>query len=644
MYMHKKLAKEAYGGVKGKDYVPYVSEGSKTGGSVAILLIGIALAALFGASTAYSGMKSGLTVAAGIPGSIIGSGLIAIFAKKQGILSKNIVQGMASGGESVASGVIFLLPAVLLIGLDISFWEGLAIGVGGVLFGIGISSLVYKDLIVEEHGNLMFPESMAISETIVASEGAGESMKYMGIGFIISGIITALTGSFLNVTNNVISYVNEKFYKWKLEIEVNPLLLGIGFIVGLEVSLTMFAGSILANFAVMPLISYFANFADLGESIWNDPETVLNGMQVNQISGSYVKYIGAGMMLAGGLIGAIKLIPTIVSSIRDTLSARGEKGEKNSALATWILIGGLVIGFVVSFFITDGNFVMSIVGAIFALFLSLLFVIVSGRLTGTIGTSNLPVSGMTIASLVIVTLIFVIMGWTSPENNKSLLLFGTFIVTAISIAGGYCQSQKVTFIMGGKKSEMDKYFTIAGIVGVIIVVGVIKLLSDQLVMTGDNVTFALPQANLISTLTAGIMQGDLPWHMIIVGVIIGIVLFLLKLPIMTVAIGFYLPIATTSIILIGAIVRVIVEACSKSQEEKDARVSNGISLSSGLVAGGSIIGLVGIILQVLGVIKGLGPKGFAATNWMAYILLAALVIFTLIPLLTNKKKLSLIHI
>lgn len=635
--MHKKLSKEAYGGVHGKNYVPYVSGESQSGGGIAILLIGILLAVLFAASTAYSGMKSGLTVAAGIPGSIIGSGLIAIFAKKKGILGKNIIQGMSSGGESVASGIIFLLPAIILIGLNISFIEGLIVGVGGVLFGIGISSLVYKNLIVEEHGKLMYPESMAISETIVASEGAGDSMKYMGVGFGVSGIITIISSSFFNWANNVISYINEKFYKWKFEIEVNPLLLGIGFIVGIEVSLTMFAGSILANFGVLPLISYFANFAEAGERIWNDPTASLNGMQVNQIAGSYVKYIGAGMMLSGGLIGAIKLIPTIVVSIKETISAKTEKGEQDSFLANIILIVGIVLGFVAGFFISGGNFIMAIVGALISLILSLLFVIVSGRLTGTIGTSNLPVSGMTIASLVIATLIFVLMGWKSTEHNKSLLLFGTFIVTAISIAGGYCQSQKVAFILGGKKSEMDKYFMIAAVVGVVIVVGVIKLLSNQLAMTGDNVPFALPQANLISTLTAGIMSGDLPWHMIIVGVVMGIVLFLLKLPIMTVALGFYLPISTTSILLIGAIVRIFVEKSSKSEKEKEEKVSNGISLSSGLVAGGSILGLVGIILQVLGVIKGTGPKGFFATNGMAYLLLAALVIFTILPLLKVKK-------
>ena len=636
--MDKKLSKNAYGGVHGKDYVPYVSSGSKSGGNIAVLIIGIILAVLFAASTAYSGMKSGLTVAAGIPGSIIGSAFIAAFAKQKGILGKNLVQGMASGGESVASGIIFVLPAILLIGAKVTFLEGLAVGVGGVLFGIGIASLVYNYLLVEEHGKLMYPESMAISETLVASEGAGESMKYMGIGFGISGIITVITGSFLNVTNNVVSYINESFYKWKFEIEVNPLLLGIGFIVGLDISLTMFAGSILANFGIMPLIGYFSSFAKDGVTVWNNPSVAINAMQVKNIAGSYVKYIGAGMMLSGGLIGAIKLIPTIIASIKETLNAKTSNGSGKSSSANLILIGGIIVGFIAGFMVSGGNILMAIAASILSLFLSLLFVIVSGRLTGTIGTSNLPVSGMTIASLVLVTLLFVIMGWKNPANNRSLLLFGTFIVTAISIAGGYCQSQKVAFIVGGDKNEMDKYFTIASVVGVAVVVGVILLLSNKLAMTGDNVAFALPQANLMATLTAGIMSGQLPWAMIIAGAVMGVVLYLLDLPIMTVAIGFYLPIATTSIILIGALIRVFVERASKSEDEKEVKVANGISLSSGLVAGGSIIGLIGIILQVTGVIKGAGPTGFAASNGMAFIILVVLIIATILPLLNSKVK------
>ena len=575
--MDHKLSKDAYGGVAGKDYVPYISTGSKSGGNTVVLIIGIILAVIFAASTAYSGMKSGLTVAAGIPGSIIGSAFIAAFAKQKGILGKNLVQGMASGGESVASGIIFVLPAVLLIGSQISFLEGFLVGVGGVLFGIGIASLVYNYLIVEEHGMLMYPESMAISETLVASEGAGDSMKFMGIGFGIGGAITVVTSSFLNVTNNVISYVNESFYKWRLQLEVNPLLLGIGFIVGLEVALTMFAGSLLSNFGILPLIGYFSELGKEGAVVWNNPDVSINAMGVGDIAGSYVKYIGAGMMLSGGLIGAIKLIPTIISSIKETLNAK-TSGNNASKIGTMILLGGLVVGFLAGFVVSGGNIMMAITASILSLFLSLLFVIVAGRLTGTIGTSNLPVSGMTIASIVLVTLLFVAMGWTNPEHNKALLLFGTFIVTAIAMAGGYSQSQKVTFIVGGDKSEMDKYFAISGIVGVAVVVGTIMLLSSQLAMTGANVPFALPQANLMSTLTAGIMSGELPWVMIIVGAVMGVVLFLLNLPVMTVAIGFYLPIATTSIILVGALVRVFIERTSKSDVEKDTKVSNGISL------------------------------------------------------------------
>lgn len=635
--MDHKLSKDAYGGVAGKDYVPYISTGSKSGGNTVVLIIGIILAVIFAASTAYSGMKSGLTVAAGIPGSIIGSAFIAAFAKQKGILGKNLVQGMASGGESVASGIIFVLPAVLLIGSQISFLEGFLVGVGGVLFGIGIASLVYNYLIVEEHGMLMYPESMAISETLVASEGAGDSMKFMGIGFGIGGAITVVTSSFLNVTNNVISYVNESFYKWRLQLEVNPLLLGIGFIVGLEVALTMFAGSLLSNFGILPLIGYFSELGKEGAVVWNNPDVSINAMGVGDIAGSYVKYIGAGMMLSGGLIGAIKLIPTIISSIKETLNAK-TSGNNASKIGTMILLGGLVVGFLAGFVVSGGNIMMAITASILSFFLSLLFVIVAGRLTGTIGTSNLPVSGMTIASIVLVTLLFVAMGWTNPEHNKSLLLFGTFIVTAIAMAGGYSQSQKVTFIVGGDKSEMDKYFAISGIVGVAVVVGTIMLLSSQLAMTGANVPFALPQANLMSTLTAGIMSGELPWVMIIVGAVMGVVLFLLNLPVMTVAIGFYLPIATTSIILVGALVRVFIERTSKSDVEKDTKVSNGISLSSGLVAGGSIIGLIGIILQVAGVIKGAGPSGFAASNGMAFIILAGLVVATIIPIMNSKVK------
>lgn len=638
--MDNKLSKGAFGGVSGKDYTPYITTGSKLGGNTVVMIAGIILAILFAASTAYSGMKSGLTVAAGIPGSILGSAIIAAFAKQKGILGKNLLQGMSAGGESVASGLIFVLPAVLLIGGKITFIEGLAVGIAGVLFGIGISTLVHDYLIVDEHGKLMYPESMAISETLVASEGLGESIKFMGIGFGIGGLITLFTGAFLNKVNNVIHYANETFYKWRMEIEVSPMLLGIGYIVGMDVSLMMFAGSILANFAVLPLIGYFAQFAGDGATVWNNAGVAVNSMKVGNIAGSYLRYIGAGMMLSGGLIGAIKLIPVIVTSIKKTLGAKsGTVGaEAGAGIGRIIIIAGILASFAAGFIISNGNIGMAALASLLSVVLAMLFTIVSGRLTGVVGTSNLPVSGMTIASLVLVTLMFLGFGWITPENNKSLLLFGSFIVTAIAMAGGYAQSQKVSFILGGSKNEMSKYLAIASIAGVVTVVGTIMLLADQLVMTGDKVQFALPQANLMATLTEGIISGRLPWGMIIVGIVMGIFFFLLKLPVMTVAIGFYLPIATTSIILIGALLRFFIEKTSKSDADKDAKISNGVSLSAGLVAGSSIIGLIGIILQVTGVITLSDITGFAATNSMAWILLVILLVVTAMTLLNAGVK------
>ena len=279
---------------------------------------------------------------------------------------------------------------------------------------------------------------------------------------------------------------------------------------------------------------------------------------------------------------------------------------------------------------------MAIVGIIVAFILTFLFVIVSGRLTGTIGTSNLPVSGMTIASLVILTLVFVISGWNGIEDNKSLLLFAAFMVTAISVSGGYSQSQKVNYIIGGSKKEMQNSFVIASIVGVVVVTATINVLSEQLSIVGADAPFALPQANLMATLTSGIMLGNLPWVMIIVGVVMALVLFLLNLPIMTIAIGFYLPISTTSIILVGALIRYFIEKITKDDYEREIKVSNGISLSSGLVAGGSIIGLIGIILQVSGIITPAIPRGFAASNSMAILLLIILVIASTSPIVYGK--------
>lgn len=634
--MKKRLSQSAYGGVDGNKYVPYVTDKNNKGGSSTIMIMGAILAVIFAASTAYSGMKAGLTVAAGIPGSIIGSGMVGVFAKKKGILGKNLLQGMSSGGESIASGMIYVLPAIIIIGGKVNFIAGIAVGALAVLFAVGTASLVQNYLIVEEHGRLVYPESMAISEALVASEAGGDSLKFMGIGFGIGGILTVLTTQVFGWVNSVITYVGSSFYRWKMSTEVNPMLAGIGFVVGLEVALVMFAGSVLSNFAITPLIAYFTQMAGSSSHVWNDAALTVSHMNVDQVAGSYSKYIGAGMMLCGGIIGAVKLIPVIVTSVKKTLNARNSEDSEKNTLGIWSLLIGTIAIFVVGFFIS-GNFLMAIVGGILSLLLALLFVIVSARLAGTIGCSNAPVSGMTIASLVIMTLVFVIFGWTNTEHSEILLLFGVFIVTAISVGGAYMQTQKVNYVIGGNNNEMMKYFMIAAMIGVIVVVGTTVILEPQLRITGSNPPFGMPQANLIATLTSGIMSGNLPWIMIIVGVVMALVCWMLGLSIMTVALGFYLPMSTTSIILVGALVKLLIENSTKEKELKERRVQSGVSLSSGLIAGGSIIGLIGIILHVTGVLGDVTPGGFAGSNEMGLILLVVLVLSMILPLINIKK-------
>lgn len=632
----KTLDPSAYGGVPGKKYVPYLGSHDGLGGGPLIMIFGAILAVVFAASTAYSGMKAGLTVSAGIPGAILGSGLVAAFAKKKGILGINLIQGMSSGGEAIASGMIYVLPSIVLIGRKISFTYGFLVGVTAVAFAIGVSNIVFNYLIITQHGSLKYPESMAISETLVASEAGGESLKMMGIGFGIGGIITFFTTQFMGWCNSMINFSSKKFYKWEMSTEVNPMLLGIGFIIGINISIIMISGTIFAQFAVAPLLSYFVSMSADSFKVWNDASIQLNQAGTDVIVGSYLKYIGAGMMLGGGIIGALKLIPAIKQSISETLKARkankGGDGQSDKFSSMLLLFGAIAI-LIVSFFFAKYSIMVAIIGGLLSIILSFLFVIVSARMAGMIGASNNPVSGMTIASMVILTLIFAICGWSDTDHVQILLTFGVFIVTAISVGSGYMQTQKVSFVIGGNKNEMAKYYFIAGIIGTIVVVGTMILLEPQLRITGSNPPFGLPQANLIAALTQGIMSNKLPWVMVIAGVILSIVFFMLGVPVMAFALGFYLPASTTSIIFIGALLRFVIEKITKDKETSKHRVSSGISMSSGLVAGSSIIGLIGIFLHIFGVLKDKTLTGFVGSNEMAWILMVILLIAVSIPLL-----------
>ncbi len=650
--MEKKLSKEAYGGISGSKYQPYIARNAKLKEvTPTVIIIGIILAILFAASNAYAALTAGMTVAAGIPGAILGGGILAIISKQSNALNTNIMQGMAAGGESIASGMTFVLPAVFLIGQDVSFITGFLVGVSGALFGIAVTSVVHNYLIVAEHGNIIYPEAMAISETVVSTDAGGEGLKIMGLGIGLGGIMTLISTQITGLAQTTVEFAGDKFkYQWQTD--ANPLLLGIGFIVGIEVGIAMLAGGILANFAVIPLLGYFAENAHPAATAWNDSSLLLTEMSAADIQTTYTKYIGAGMMLAGGTIGAIKLIPVIISSLQETFGAKHSSSEGGASGITGILFVCAIVLLVISSVIITSTVLMTLVTIILVIIFAFLFSIVAAKMTGDIGTSNLPVSGMTIASLLIVTVVFVIMGnltategWTDAGGNLAVLLALTAVVTAISNSGGYAQSQKATFILGGDKNTMQKFYALAAIVGVAASVGVIKLLSDQIV--NNPLAVPAPQATLMASITQGILQNSLPWTIIFVGIFLAIVLFLLDLPIMTVALGFYLPLGTVSIVFFGGLLRFIIDKRNaKDQKQLDAKVEKGTIFSSGLIAGGALCGLIGAFLAVVAGEAGMQSYFFylgaeeplISGNLIAILLILAMFVITLVYIDRPSKK------
>ena len=437
-------------------------------------------------------------------------------------------------------------------------------------------------------------------------------------GAAVGGFLTAVSSQILGLISTSFALAGEKV-KWQWTTDANPLLLGIGFIVGLDVAIMMFAGTVLANFAIIPLVGYFGQLANDSAAAWNNPELLINTMSGADIQGTYTKYIGAGMMLAGGLIGAIKLIPVIIASLKATF--KGSKGasgveETEGKGATGILLLiGVVLLITCALFIASG--VLMIVVSLILIFLfCFLFSIVAARMTGNIGTSNLPVSGMTIASLLVVTVTFVIFGnitgsevWTSKEANIIILLALTTVVAAIANSGGYAQIQKVTFVLGGSTNSIQKVYALATVFGVIATVGVLFLLKDQIVNTEG----MAPQASLMAAISEGILSGNLPWTIIFIGVFIAVVLQFLGVSIMTVALGFYLPMGTVTIIAVGAVINEIVKRVNKNDPQQlDAKEEKGTIFSSGFIAGGAIIGLIGAFLAVL-------APGGAMQNYFFYV-------------------------
>ncbi|MGX6592457.1 OPT family oligopeptide transporter [Cetobacterium ceti] len=608
------------------------------------LIMGIIFTMVFAVANVYLGLKTGLTIAAAIPGSILASGLLKALFKKNSILEANLVASMGAVGESIASGIIYTLPAIIIWGQHLSaFSIGLMTVIGGLL-GIMFVVPFREYLIVEEHGKLIFPESVAVAEILKNANEGGDGLKVVIRGMFAGGLFKFIGGGLGIFNEDPMWFVSKLSTGFGMSAVAS--LIGVGFIVGLEVAIFMFAGAILAWFGFIPIIKFIG--ANSHVAIF--PGTIpISQMTPIQVWSYYLRYIGAGAVAAGGFISLIRSIPAIINSFREAI--KGLKAEKVTGNIerqyvdtplTWVIaiaIAGFIVAWVLP--IIPGLPSLGPIVSFLIILLAFFFGVVSARMCGTVGASNNPVSGMTIACLLVIATVIKITGvGGGPDTAKVLAIIAAGIAAiSISVSGGSSQSLKHTYLIGGtpKKIEWAMYL---GIVFAAFSSGEVILMLNKAFVLGSDKAPA-PQAGLMRMLSEGVMTGNIPWTLVLIGVVLGIVIFLLKLPVLAIALGFYLPLGLSTTILVGAIIRTIVEKKFAKVKETKGRVEKGILLSSGIVAGDALIGILiaGLItagkdLSYIG--HNLG--GITRNPWFALLFIILISIYVYIEICSGKSS------
>lgn len=635
----KGLSSTAYGDVEGKDYIPYVSAKEALPEiTVVSIIFGCILAAIFGAANTYLGLKVGMTIAAGIPAAIISTSLLKGIFRRNNILEANMIQSMASMGESLAGGLIFVIPAVIVLGHTLKLTTIITVGIFGGLLGILFVIPLRKYLTVEEHGKLIYPEAMATAEVLVNSSAGGSGFKNMMTGLVGGGIYKFLSGALQLWTESPV-WTIKPFHGTIFGIDAMASLVGVGYIVGIQIAMYMFAGALVANFALVPLIKYFG--ANLTGAIF--PSTkIIAEMTAGEISKNYVKYIGAGAVAAGGLISIVKAMPTIIKSFKSALSGmkiKNTNSKDQDLPITWVIFGSVLV-FVLCWIMpkTVGT---GWLGAILGILCSFFFAVVSARIVGLIGTSNNPISGMTIASLLFIAGILKATGRIDDSGMIAAIIAAAMVCVAAAIAGGSAQSLKTTFIVGGSPKKVQVGMFIA-VIASCAVVGALILMLNRVYGIGSEQVQA-PQANMMAMIVQGVMSGKLPWTLVISGMILAFMCELMGIPVLPFALGLYLPINLSSGVLLGGILRVLVEKKFKKNEAQlKAQNEKGVLTASGLVAGDALMGIIIAIFAAVNVDKAvaIGPKiipSIAASPWTsAIILLIGSVLFYRYTIKANK--------
>ncbi len=569
------------------------------------IIVGIILAIVFGAANAYLGLRVGMTVSASIPAAVLGMGVYRLCRKKDTILESNMVQTIGSAGESLAAGAIFTMPALFLWAQEEGtkmpgIMEIALIALIGGLLGICFMVPLRKALIVKEHGTLPYPEGTACAEVLLAGEkgGANASVVFLGMGiaalfkFIVDG---------LKVVSSAVTVTVQKIHG-EISAQVYPALVSVGYICGFKIASYMFVGGILGWLVLIPMIYLFGADTTLFPASVSVHE-LWEQAGASGIWSSYIRYIGAGAVATGGIVSLIKSLPLIVRTFADAMKGLKGSGKQANELRTekdlkmsvvLIMLAILIVAIAVTPIIP-----IDVIGAIVIVIFGFFFATVSSRMVGLVGSSNNPVSGMAIATLLATTVLLKATGHTGMSGMTAAIAIGSVICIVAAMAGDMSQDLKTGYILGATPVK-QQYGEMIGTVVSAVTIGFVLYLLNAAWGFGTP-ELSAPQATLMKMIVEGVMGGNLPWTLVFIGVFIALVVELLGIPVLPFAIGLYLPIELSSCIMIGGVLRWALEKKKyKSGEQKESAISNGVLCCSGMIAGE---GLIGILLAVFAVVK-----------------------------------------
>lgn len=631
------------------DFKPYIpADKVMPEFSVTAAVLGCLLAILFGAANAYLGLRVGMTVSASIPAAVISMGVIRVIMKKDSILENNMVQTIGSAGESLAAGAIFTLPAVFMWAMegkcDVPGVLSIALialcgGTLGVLFMIPLRTA----LIVEEHGTLPYPEGTACAEVLLAGEEGGEKSAVVFSGLGIAALYKFITDGLKLFPSEVNFDIKTSSFTAGFGLDVLPALAGVGYICGIEISSYMFAGGILSYLVLIPAIVYFG-----GESLSAVLDGAGNALAFNALSPSavwsnYIRYIGAGAVAAGGILSLIKSLPVMIRTFAKAMQGFGKnveggsRTEQNISMKT-VLIGVVVIAVVMWLL---PAIPISFPGALLIVVFGFFFASVSSRMVGIVGSSNNPVSGMAIATLIATTFIFKAIGMTGIDGMVAAISVGTVICIIAAIAGDASQDLKTGYIVGATPKKQQIGEILGAVVAAFAIGGVMYLLHAAWGFGSEAIP--APQASLMKMVVEGVMGGTLPWTLVFIGVFSALVVEVLGIPVMAFAVGLYLPIHLSAPIFVGGLLRWFLEKKKNFKDEaaKKDSIERGILYSSGMIAGEGLVGILLAVFAVAGLdfdLSGIYGGSFdTAGAWVGLVAFAAL-LASMLYFCKGKKK------